>query len=211
MVLFSACDSRKEIREPLTGTKEYQTYRFSDQPNLVGVKKGDKKVIIPNVYQDVAYMGNKFVCKDKKGFHIVSAENKVILSSPAPFEYNVDDDYFMAKQPSGELLIYLQESGNVINGNFECFKIDTLGNLSVFKDKRYGIVNKDGRELIAPKHEAMRILNGKYVALDAKKDGTSIYDKNQKINWKNVKVTSYSRVGIKEDAAPKLEEVKKLF
>ncbi len=211
MVFVSSCDSRKEIREPLSGTSEYQTYYFSDQPNLIGVKKGDKKVIIPNEYQNISYMGDNFVCKNKDGYHLISKGNTILLSTEAPFEYNVTENYYMSKQKDGRVFVYLPENGNTIVSDFECFVIDSLNNLCVFKNKKYGIINKEGSKLILPKHEALRIINGKYIALDAKKDGTSIYNEEKEINWKNVKITAYSPSGKVEKNAPSIKEVQKHF
>lgn len=211
VVIVCACEApKKEVRKPISGTTEYLTYSLSEQPELIGIKNAQMKVVIPNVYTEINYVGDRFVCKDSKGYHLLSTDNKVIFSSSTPLSYNEEGEYFATEEKSGTT-IYFPQMGSFVTGKFDNFVLDTLGNVCILQNKKYGVVNKDGRQVIDTKHEAIKILNNKYVVLDAKKDGTSIYDKNGKINWKNVNITSYTKFGIKEDNAPKQNDVKKLF
>lgn len=200
----------KETTTPIEGTSDYVLFSLSNAPNMLGVKNAQGEVIIPNVYQSISLVGNNFVCRDEQNFYLKTNKNEELLSGNAPIEYNKTQQYYVSKESKGSIKIYLPENGNTIVGSFEGFVIDSFNNLCILKEKKYGLMSKEGSILVLPKHDVIKIANNEYIALDAKKEGSSIYDKDKKINWRNVKVTAYDKTG-KEVKAPSLVQLKKLI
>jgi hypothetical protein len=98
---------------------------------------------------------------------LVSIEGKVLERIPYKIVRELDNGNFLVKNEGYAMLLDSQSKKNV-SLNYDDLKVTGIkGHIIAIRDKKYGIINSNGLELLPPKHDHIRDINGYYVFRDS--------------------------------------------
>lgn len=131
-----------------------------------GVNKNQESVI-GNEYQSIHYDAtNKiFVVEKSKKYGVINLEGKIIV----PIQYleiDITGIYIYAQDEKGDKTVYntngtkenIDANIAILNTNNQAYKIK----INNEKETKYGVIDKEGKELIEEKYNYIEYLNGNY-------------------------------------------------
>lgn len=191
-VLFLSCCGPKEVKQRFVDTN-YATVTLEGTNCYGVVNLINDQEIIPQRYSSINYyVSGYFLAEDSSGVQLFDTDGQLII--PSQDRIKNKGDYFEFQRGSKKGFYFIKTQTK-ISGDYETLEVDQAGNILFMQDGKAGILNQQGKVVIAGEYTYLIYDGINYNVAKNKTDKHPIVGKNGKANWSLAEAYVFDKEG----------------
>lgn len=191
-VLFLSSCGPKEVKQRFVDTN-YATVTLEGTNCYGVVNLINDQEIIPQRYSSINYyVSGYFLAEDSSGVQLFDTDGQLII--PSQDRIKNKGDYFEFQRGSKKGFYFIKTQTK-ISGDYETLEVDQAGNILVMQNGKAGILNRQGKVVIAGEYPYLIYDGSHYNVAKNKNDKRPIVGKNGKANWSLAEAYVFDKEG----------------
>ena len=192
VVMFLSSCGPKEVKQRFVDTN-YATVTLEGTNCYGVVNLINDQEIIPQRYSSINYyVSGYFLAEDSSGVQLFDTDGQLII--PSQDQIKNKGDYFEFQRGSKKGFYFIKTQTK-ISGEYETLEVDQAGNILFMQDGKAGILNQQGKVVIAGEYPYLIYDGSHYNAAKNKNDKRPIVGKNGKANWSLAEAYVFDKEG----------------